>query len=368
MVLAIVLLIYFPFCHLISPNTGSKEDSRSRSSPSESESSASYGAFHWRRAQRISSRLSIMAVEAVLLVILVSVSLGNTQREMLKLECQPAVGVVGQTTEISCSIKTTFETDKIIITAVSVTKRGETDPVFWFQNDTVKGDHRFKFPSEYDPSLLLTDTAVSDEGRYDYTVITKHGVIEETFRINVTAKYNQPTISTWPEKIEEGGPVELNCNASGGYPAGAIHWFDNTNTNWTKSATQEITERDDKLLHLSSKLTFAKTDSSWAPFTCVVLNSKFVQEGETTSRQKFTGNVVQPGHSGNMWGSITAGLLVIGLIIVGLLLALLYRRRHAQQARRPSTEPMLRAFLGRTRQAEADADADIEADELQTIH
>ncbi|KAL7825800.1 hypothetical protein SRHO_G00335380 [Serrasalmus rhombeus] len=107
------------------------------------------------------------------------------------------------------------------------------------------------------------------------------------------AKYNPPSVSTWPEKIEEGSPAELECNASGGYPAGTIHWFDSTNTNWMKNATLEITEREDQLLHLSSKLTFAKIDSSWAPFRCVVLNSKFVKDGETTSYLRFTGNTLE---------------------------------------------------------------------------
>ncbi|KAL7890961.1 hypothetical protein AOLI_G00004370 [Acnodon oligacanthus] len=355
----------------------------SRSSPSESESSAGYGGVIAGVARRGSARVSlerkvtargfesrllpqitrIMAVEAVLLLILMSVSLGNTHSEMLKLECQPAVGVVGQTTKISCSFKKNFEEDQIIITAGSVTKRGQADPLFWFQNDKVNGDHRFKSPSKNDPFLLLTDTAVSDEGEYDYTVVTNRGIIKDrTFGISVTAKYNPPSISTWPEKIEEGSPAELNCNVSGGYPAGAIHWFDNTNTNWTKSATLEVKEREDKLLHLSSKLTFAKIDSSWVPFRCVVLNSKFIQEGETTFHLRFTGNGDHTDHSGTKWGSITTGLLVIGLIIVGLLLALLYCRRHVQQARRPSTQPILRGFPGRTRQAEAEAEAEAEAD------
>ncbi|XP_036426482.1 uncharacterized protein LOC118808132 isoform X2 [Colossoma macropomum] len=289
-----------------------------------------------------------MAVEAVLLLTLMSVSLRNTQSEMISVECQPAVGVVGQNTEISCSFKKTFGASQIIIIAGSVTKRGETEPLFWFKNNTVYGDDRFKLPSINDPSLLLAHTAVSDEGQYDYTVVTINGIKEETFRISVTAKYNPPSISSWPEKIEEGGPAELNCNASGGYPAGAIHWFGSKNTNWTKNATLKITEREDKLVHLSSKLIFSSIDSSSEPFRCVVLNSKFVQEWESTFPLKFTGG---EGHSGTKWGSITAGLLVIGLIIVGLLLALLYRRRHIQ-----------RGFPGHTRQAEADAEADADTD------
>uniref|UniRef100_A0A3B4C770 Ig-like domain-containing protein n=1 Tax=Pygocentrus nattereri TaxID=42514 RepID=A0A3B4C770_PYGNA len=200
---------------------------------------------------------------------------------LISVECQHAVGVIGRTTKISCSIKTTFGSDqKIIISAASATKRGETDPVFWFQNDVVKGDHRFKLASKNDPSLLLTDTAVSDEGQYDYTAVTNRGIIKDaTFRIT---KYNPPSISTWPVKIVEGGPADFYCNSSGGYPAGAIHWFDSTNTNWTMSATLEVTEREDQLLEMSSKLTFTSIDSSWEPIRCVVLNSKFVKEGEST--------------------------------------------------------------------------------------
>ncbi|XP_036426493.1 uncharacterized protein LOC118808140 [Colossoma macropomum] len=201
---------------------------------------------------------------------------------LISMECQPAVGVVGQTTKISCPIKTNFGADqKIIISAVSVTKRGETEPLLWFKNNTVYGDDRFKLLSINDPSLLLSNTAVSDEGLYDYTVVTNRGIIEETFRISVTAKYNPPSISTWPVKILDGGPADLYCNASGGYPAGAIHWFDSTNTNWTKSTTLEITEREDKLLKMSSKLTVTNIDLSWAPFRCVILNSKFIKEEET---------------------------------------------------------------------------------------
>ncbi|XP_017577115.1 uncharacterized protein LOC108441877 isoform X1 [Pygocentrus nattereri] len=305
-----------------------------------------------------------MAVQAVLLLILMSVSLGNTQTEMLKLECQTAVGVVGQTTKLCCSFKKNFKADQINITAGFVTKRGERDPLFWFKKGVANGDHRFKPPSLNDPSLLLTDTAVSDEGQYDYTVLTNRGITKEALRINVTAKYNPPSVSTWPEKIEEGSPAELNCIASGGYPAGTIQWFDSTNTNWTMNATLEITEREDQLLHLSSKLTFAKINSSWAPFKCVVLNSKFVKDGETTSHQSHTGDEDRSGDTGFIGGSVIAGLIVIGLIIVGLLLALLYRRRHVQQARRPSAQPILRDFPGITRQAGADADADIDADEI----
>ncbi|XP_036426484.1 uncharacterized protein zgc:174863 isoform X2 [Colossoma macropomum] len=289
------------------------------------------------------------AVLLFLTVMLSSVHFGAFAA-LISLECQPAVGVVGQITKISCSFKMNFGADqKIIISAGAVTKRGETEPLFWFKNNTVDGDDRFKLLSKNDPSLLLSSTAVSDEGLYDYTIVTNRGIIEDgTFRISVTAKYSKPTMSSWRKEIEDGGPADLYCNASGGYPAGAIHWFDSTNTNWTTSATLKITEREDKLVHLSSKLTYTSIDSSWAPFRCVVLNSKFVQEGEETFQPNIKGGKSDT-FSGNdsefkMETKYVAPIVVIGSLIVGLLLVLLLRGRCSHPARRPSTVPILSDF------------------------
>ncbi|KAL7890962.1 hypothetical protein AOLI_G00004380 [Acnodon oligacanthus] len=202
--------------------------------------------------------------------------------------------------------------------------------------------------------LLLQDKFRRKSGyyyscQYDYIVVTNRGITQDgTFRISVTAKYSKPTMSSLQNEIEDGGPAHFYCNVSGGYPAGAIHWFDSTKTNWTKSATLEVKEGEDKLLHLSSKLTFAKIDSSWAPFRCVVLNSKFVQEGEETFQPTIKG-----GNSDTFSGSdsefkmetkYVAPIVVIGSLIVGLLLVLLLRGRCSRQARRPSTLPILSDF------------------------
>lgn len=93
-----------------------------------------------------------------------------------------------------------------------------------------------------------------------------------------------------PEEVVNHGPADLYCNASGGYPAGTIHWFDHSNTNWTKGATLQSTLGNDGFFTLSSKLSFKQIDSAWEPFRCVVLDSKYAEEGGSTFTLRITGN------------------------------------------------------------------------------
>lgn len=104
------------------------------------------------------------------------------------------------------------------------------------------------------------------------------------FPIN-KAKYKDPIVSTWPQNVTEGGPTDLYCNATEGYPTGTIHWFDRYGTNWTINSILTKTTKDtysSKSVALSSKLTFNSIDLSLAPFRCIVLNSKYIQDGEKT--------------------------------------------------------------------------------------
>lgn len=103
------------------------------------------------------------------------------------------------------------------------------------------------------------------------------------------AKYSDPVITSMPKEIVNDGPTELSCNATGGYPAGTIHWFDQSNTNWTKSATLQSTQGSNGRFTLSSKLSFKRFDAIWAPFRCVVLNSKYKEEGGSMSTGQIKG-------------------------------------------------------------------------------
>ncbi|KAI4895877.1 hypothetical protein NFI96_000878, partial [Prochilodus magdalenae] len=249
-----------------------------------------------------------MAVQIVVLLTLMAVCLVTCQYWGFRVDCPPAVGVVRGTTEISCSFENSFTDQRIIIYGGRVTRSGET--VFWFNSRGDQGDQgdpRFERASRYDPSLQITNTTVSDEGLYKYVVQTNHGIIQDgTFWISVTAKYSPPSTSTRPETIVDGGPAEFHCSASGGYPAGTIHWFDGTGSNWTDRATLEVTEGEDKLHRLSSKLFFMNINSDWGEFKCEVLNSRFITEGESTFRQAYRGTFeVHCGYSEGVIGQTT---------------------------------------------------------------
>ncbi|XP_066521841.1 uncharacterized protein [Hoplias malabaricus] len=225
-----------------------------------------------------------MAVKIVLILLLFSVSLGNAKR-VLDVECQSAVGVAGENTKIPCSFKLPLGYNDVTIYEAMIIKKGQKYPLLYINKpgNVVKGDPRVQPLYKTAPSLLFTNTTVSDEGEYEYRLQTSRGQIKDgKFRLSVTAEYHKPDIKSWPKVIKVGDRVVLYCNASGGYPAGGIHWFNSTGANWTERATLKIMKRDDKLLTMFSKLPLTVTDLSRKSFRCVVLNSSFSEVGETS--------------------------------------------------------------------------------------
>ncbi|MCI4375959.1 hypothetical protein PGIGA_G00115700 [Pangasianodon gigas] len=266
-------------------------------------------------------------------LMLSSVRVGRSSESLFKLKCQPAVGVIGQTTHISCSIEFYTKPKPVVINTVALTRSGEKKSCFTIQPlENIRiGDSRFDVEKE--PSLQLHNTAISDEGEYRYLIRTNLGQDQVRFTINVTAKYSNPIITSVPKEIVNDGAADLYCNASGGYPAGTIHWFDQSNTNWTKSATLQSTQGNDGLFTLSSKLSFQKIDSLWAPFRCVVLNSKYEEEeGGTTSTLEIKDNPENSPSTSSTVNNSIAGVVVIGSLIVGLLIVLLFKRRRNKRA------------------------------------
>ncbi|XP_053355256.1 uncharacterized protein LOC128527016 [Clarias gariepinus] len=252
-----------------------------------------------------------------LFVLLLSlVHLKKSAETLFNLRCQPAVGVIGQITNISCSYEN--QTGPVVINTVSLTRFNETKCCFTFHpyENRVTGDSRFKVESL--PSLQLHNTAISDEGGYKYYIRTNLGNVNVQFTINVTAKYSSPVITSEPTEIESGGAADLYCNASGGYPAGTIHWFDQSKTNWTQNSELQITQGHDGLFTLSSKLTFKSIDSTWGPFKCVVLNYRYEEEGESASTLKI--NAVETSMK-------SVGVLVSVCFVMGFLLFVWFMRR-----------------------------------------
>ncbi|XP_066522391.1 uncharacterized protein [Hoplias malabaricus] len=219
------------------------------------------------------------AVLRFLAVFLVTVC---SAQKLLELECQPAVGVIGKITKIPCSFK--IHSGDLDIRTVIIRRKGQINKVVYINTgkNIVEGDPRIQLVSRTDPSLLFTNTAVSDEGEYEYKLETNRGEINDgRFKLRVKARYSDPTISSSQTQLQDACRTELHCSTSGGYPAGGIHWFDSTGANWTERATLEITKRDDRLLTMFSNLNLT-VDSGLRSFRCIVLSSEFTEEGMNT--------------------------------------------------------------------------------------
>ncbi|XP_057193775.1 uncharacterized protein zgc:174863 isoform X1 [Triplophysa rosa] len=256
--------------------------------------------------------------------------------DLLKLECDPAVGIAAHTTVITCNFR---DNKDVKISAVSLRKVGQNESIFrhLIAKQQELGDPRFSLENRTEgPSLKINDTMFSDAGVYEYDVVTNRGQASGKFSLSVTAKYKDPIVSAWPQNVTEGGPLDLYCNATEGYPAGTIHWFDRYGTNWTINSILTKTTKDtysSKSVALSGKLTFKSIDLSLAPFRCIVLNNKYIQEGEKTIQitpAKQNSEEMQESRSNKT--NIIAGVMVIGSLIAGLLFALLFFRKGKEQS------------------------------------
>ncbi|XP_035262625.1 CD276 antigen-like isoform X3 [Anguilla anguilla] len=274
--------------------------------------------------------------------------------KLLSLDCQDENhGVHGKDSLLKCFLNSGGESVKV--TAAAWRRPGEKRPLIMFFNDKVREpeDPRFSFKqlqmsgSNIDVSFLVRDTVRTDEGKYECEVVTDSGEAKAVVSLSVTATYSKPDMSSIPEKdLQEGMEVTLFCNASGGYPVGMIHWYDQYGTNWTRSAEMTVVETTDKRTNLSSKFTL-KASSITPQYRCLVLNNNGVEEGKAEFDLKFQEkDTTAPEKATGDKGSTAITVIVfviVGSLLCGLLILAL-RRRRAQQARRPSTHPILGAM------------------------
>ncbi|XP_039547478.1 uncharacterized protein zgc:174863 isoform X2 [Pimephales promelas] len=265
----------------------------------------------------------------VLVIISLVIPAVRPSEDSWTLKCLSTVGIVDQKTVIKCNF---INIQDIKIETVSLKRTTHKEPIFKYFK-TYSGDPRFSLEnSTSGPSLQISKTKFADEGEYQYRVVTNRGEKKVQLGITITANYKNLTSSTWPKDVTDGGPADLYCNATDGYPAGFIHWFDRSGTNWTMNSELTNVYKDTnglKSVALSSKLTFRSINLELGPFRCIVLNSKYVQEEEMTlhlpsayTESSVTSNTTH----------IVAGVMVIGSLIVGLLCALLiFRKKNVQR-------------------------------------
>lgn len=103
--------------------------------------------------------------------------------DLWKLECLPTVGIFAQTTVIKCFFK---HIKDINIVAVYLSKAEQNEPFFAQDDSKRSGDPRFSLENlAVSPSLQISDTMFSDEGKYVYRVVTDCGDEEIQFSISV---------------------------------------------------------------------------------------------------------------------------------------------------------------------------------------
>ncbi|CAI5679948.1 unnamed protein product [Oreochromis niloticus] len=269
--------------------------------------------------------------------------------EFVKMECKTTnVGHYGQQSLLECVIKTAEVAQDATIRLVTwkkLTSPEDEDgfPLVVFAKDKLnkKSGYRFADPlwdkKNMNVSLLITNTAVADDGYYKCTVITDRGDSSMLNTLKVQARYSISTVYSDPEKIVPNTDSTLVCESHGGYPKGTLRWFDEEKHEWTKSSEMEVTESDDGLFQLTSRLSLSR-GSTFQKYICAVFNASGGKEDEKT----FETNIPPPSPHGSegVSGSgshgtskIAAPLVVIGSLIVGLLCALLLYRRRSQRGR-----------------------------------
>ncbi|XP_061087168.1 CD276 antigen isoform X2 [Conger conger] len=271
--------------------------------------------------------------------------------KLLRLVCPHEIHAVhGEECLLNCSLESHGENVKI--ESAKCVGEGAGKPEFFHvirpQSDSTN------------VSFLMTNTPTTAAGKYFCEILTDSGEDKADVSLIVTAKYSKPAMSSVPDgEIQDEMTVTMFCNASGGYPAGKIRWYDKHDNDWSRSAETTKEETADKRINLKSSYTF-KAYSTNPQYRCEVLNSKGEKEGEAELELPF--KLINPESVTGDRNStaITAIVVVIGSVVCGLLFLALLRCRRARRlggsaeealcgpfqrngARRPSTYPILSA-------------------------
>ncbi|XP_063331423.1 uncharacterized protein zgc:174863 isoform X2 [Pelmatolapia mariae] len=284
-----------------------------------------------------------MASSGIIVFIFTVLCICAVKSGFIKVECKAEnVGHYGQQSLLECVVKTSSDVTDPNIRVVAWKKLTSPedggDLVLAFQRgklDQPKRGYRFAEPSwnekNMNVSLLITNTAVADNGDYKCIVITDSGDDSIVTTLKVQAKYSISTVYSIPEKIVPNKGSTLVCESHGGYPKGTLRWFDEENHDWTKSSEMEATQSDDGLFQLTSRLSLLG-GSTFPKYTCAVFNASGGKVDEKTFETNIppSSPLESPGSSGLLspyTSKVVAPLVVIGSLIIGLLLLLLYKRR-----------------------------------------
>uniref|UniRef100_A0A3P9DC11 Ig-like domain-containing protein n=1 Tax=Maylandia zebra TaxID=106582 RepID=A0A3P9DC11_9CICH len=247
-------------------------------------------------------------------------------KNFVKVECNTInVGHYGQQSLLECVVKTSTDVKDPTIRMVAWKKltspEDEGDPVLGFNRwklDRPKRGYRFAEPSwdkkNMNVSLLITNTAVADDGDYKCMVITDSGDGSTVTNLTVQAKYSISTLYSIPEKIVPNTDSTLVCESRGGYPQGTIRWFVEEKHDWTGSSEMEAKQSDDGLFQLTSRLSLSR-GSTFSKYTCAVFNASGGKENEKTFEMP-----PPPSSQGGIVYDTKISKIVLPLVVIGSLI------------------------------------------------
>uniref|UniRef100_A0A3P9DD49 Ig-like domain-containing protein n=1 Tax=Maylandia zebra TaxID=106582 RepID=A0A3P9DD49_9CICH len=234
-----------------------------------------------------------MASSGIIVFIFTVLCICAVKSGFVKVECKAEnVGQYGQQSLLECVVKTgQFVTDPTIRMVAWKKLNSPEDEgglVLGFHRgklDRPKRGYMFAEPTwdekNMNVSLLITNTAVADDGDYKCMVITDSGDGSTVTTLKVQAKYSVPTVYSIPEKIVPNSESTLICESRGGYPQGTIRWFVEEKHDWTGSSKMEAKQSDDGLFQLTSRLSLSR-GSTFSKYTCAVFNASGGKENEKT--------------------------------------------------------------------------------------
>ncbi|XP_028674904.1 CD276 antigen-like [Erpetoichthys calabaricus] len=267
-------------------------------------------------------KMSFMPVLGLFLTITAS-----AHSDLLSLNCENNItGIYATPTEIKCTLKAQAHLE---INRLLWIKEGS--PVkelihFDGSKPNTTDSERFtlsKQDQNTDISLLLKNTRIEDEGTYKCIVMANAGHKEYQIYLKVEAGYSPPEMKK--------SATAVNCSTGGGYPKGELRWVDESGADLTSQAKSTFKVTDGGLIQLHSELNIS-LKTGYHSYTCIVLNSKGVEEGRDTliipevEKQKVEDEQKNPSnHTGII---ITICVILVALIIIAVLFMRWNRRPH----------------------------------------
>ncbi|XP_077461155.1 T-lymphocyte activation antigen CD86 [Stigmatopora argus] len=255
----------------------------------------------------------------------------NATYAFIKVDCKENIGRYNESSMLDCMVSLTQMLNDLTVTAVVWKK--DDKPLLTFSKEKVnpmKG-YSFAVPSwnkSLNVSLLIANTSLSNHGIYTCLVVTDRGSDNSTARLNVTATYKRPILSS-PAKVTPNSIVNLTCRSEYGYPKGQLVWLVN------QVVQQDIItvaqEMETGLYSLSSKLTL-RLGQDPTQIQCVVFNASHSKDDEVAvmmpDSSYFEGQAKNPESGLDVATKVVAPVVVIGSLVVGLLLYLVLKSKY----------------------------------------